>query len=156
MTALCKVRCNSLSDPWESLGRKSQDKVSAVQVPLAHLCEEVSGADDLRALSDAEMPGTVIQLFEISSAGIVHTVVRDTSDGNMAGGSFRFKAMPADANSSIVRSFLSCLLHRGRSWSRLSAFLNQKVSVSFDSLREFSQHDEYQGLCICSADHDER
>mmetsp|Transcript_110772 Transcript_110772/g.346537 ORF Transcript_110772/g.346537 Transcript_110772/m.346537 type:complete len:245 (+) Transcript_110772:292-1026(+) len=129
-------------------------EVVAEVVPLSELGGEIGEADDLMHRPSPE-PGTVVQVFEISDAGIMRTEVRETCDGNMVGGSLIIRPLPADASSSIARALLSSATYSLGRWARLANKRNDARSVFFDRLSGFSQQPEYSGLCICSADREE-
>jgi len=120
----------------------------AITIPLKGLGVEVSEVDDLVEVGGLE-GGVVLQLFELSGEGVVYTVVRDTSDSNMAGGSHNALPVPAGASSRVARGFLSALLERGDDCSRLASRNDHHVPVAFDRLLEFSQNEDYSGLCLC-------
>jgi len=130
-------------------GRQAADVV-----PLAEL-SDLAGADDLLEMPAPEA-GSVLQLFEISGAGIKEASIRSTSDGNMVGGSYTRFALPAEASSRVIRGLLHVAIVRYLDgWSRLATANDHTRSVSFDKLCDLEQLDQ-QGLCVCTADHNER
>jgi len=131
---------------------------TVVHTALSDLPETLAAADDLCHMQDPQ-PGSVVQLFEISSVGVMQTVVRATGDNNMVGGSYNVMVVPADANSKVIRHFLTLSVTRGSSscgWSRLATAQDHGTTVKFDQLLEFSKTPGYDGLCICHASRNER
>jgi len=145
----------ALAELMREQGRPRGGRHAADALPLAELPGPVAGADDLLEMPAPEA-GSVLQLFEISGAGIVNTNVRSTSDGNMVGGSYTRMALPAEASSRVVRGLLHVELTRhSNCWDRLATASDNTRSVSFDRLCDF-EHLQDQGLCICGADGNER
>lgn len=123
-----------------------------VAVAMSEIGEEISSTDDFECMPSSP-PGVVVQLFKISSAGVLLATVRETSDGNMVGGSYSCQALPADATSSVIRGLLVAD-QRHLGWWRLASARDHHRSITFDELGNFP--DLSDGLCICRADNDER
>eukprot|EP00929_Paragymnodinium_shiwhaense_P100105 TRINITY_DN6215_c0_g1_i7.p1 TRINITY_DN6215_c0_g1~~TRINITY_DN6215_c0_g1_i7.p1 ORF type:complete len:499 (-),score=29.18 TRINITY_DN6215_c0_g1_i7:57-1553(-) len=146
MEALRRLPGNAGYD--RSCGRSGSMPDTLVTLDLG---ENIANADDFESMPKSSS-GHVLQLFNISSAGVVLANVRHTSDGNMVGGSYEYLAVPADASSTVIRGFLAA--GHSPNWSRLSSARDNSRLIVFDELRTFG--DLAHGLCICSADHDER
>merc|ERR1712039_683341 len=122
--------------------------VAHANIALEDLSSAAGEVSDM--LEASRVPeGAVLRLYEIDHAGIVHTVVRETSDGNMAGGSHHAVAIPARASSRVVRSFLTSLLLRGPVCARLGTIHDHRRAVEFEELSSFSRDPEFDGLSIC-------
>lgn len=109
--------------------------------------------DGKDALSASE--GTVLQLFELSEQGAVCLPVRETSDGNMCGGSHHAVAVPAGASSRTVLSFLRASLARTGPWLRLGSQQDHMHALHFDELLAASQEGRYfDGLSVSACSHE--
>merc|ERR1712137_293407 len=118
MAALAKLGRN-----YEGLG--GQPKVKAVSMSV--LSKDISEADDTLHASNPE-PGTVVQVFRISSAGIVLMPVCKSGDEDPW--SVCYQALPANNNSGMIRSFLALVTRGIQCWSRLGGATDWSHSIS--------------------------
>lgn len=134
-----------------SLKRGMKATAIAMRELFAAACALPDDARD--AFSATE--GTVLQLFELSEQGAVCVPVRETSDGNMCGGSHHAVAIPAGANSRTVLGFLRASLPRTGPWLRLGSLGDHTHALHFDELLTASQAGPYfDGLSVSACSHE--
>eukprot|EP00440_Ansanella_granifera_P068236 gb/GFBE01074026.1/.p1 GENE.gb/GFBE01074026.1/~~gb/GFBE01074026.1/.p1 ORF type:complete len:200 (+),score=38.88 gb/GFBE01074026.1/:1-600(+) len=130
------------------------DVDSAIRKSITDLLPNFDATDDLKQadLTRTEDHAHVVQLFNAGAGDVILTTVRETSDGNMAGGSFYKMPVPASLSSACTRAFLMQSRQRGQwSWCRLATAAQKDRAICFKSLGEYADAGSLDsGLCICS------